>query len=462
MEELIESELEMGEKFSNFVDVIYQVHIDNSKQQYFAQSDGPKTSIMPLTPFIFEFFLFNSLYQVDWGVSVKSKDVRKFPQDDCESHKQSEFFKSIKKHAKKHPADLYRAFEPLSIYPSTDADWTTIKPDPNISKFDGEKFFRRIRMLQVEIQMTNRPDEMSTSNTKVMDPIKECIRYINNIRNNIFHGSKRLGQTYDHDQKKRIEVYDLFLKGVTSLFFLAIGKQSVASDFTPCRIYSNTEILNLTDVWDALNKRLMKVGDSRVISQFMKEMRLPKKHPLAKSALFYPSSGSDMLTPLLLGLPYCRQFYFYDCQRARSHSRFVQFLKKVPKVEFKNHGTGTGWVKRDNLCYLEFVYDGHQRKIFWIRSDNMEFLNVDVDLAMYFHRGDSWGEGGSGQKWDSKLLPMLATKVPRGKKAVFLTDGEPGGIDERYVECRKMINTPFPERNRNYYFGTLANDDRLP
>src|SRR5437773_10408090 len=50
------------------------------------------------------------------------------------------------------------------------------------------------------------------------------------VRNSIFHGSKALGKTYDEDQKRRFEVYDLFLMCITSLFFLVAGLKHVVSD----------------------------------------------------------------------------------------------------------------------------------------------------------------------------------------------------------------------------------------
>ena len=58
------------------------------------------------------------------------------------------------------------------------------------------------------------------------------------VRNNIFHGSKSIGEIYERDQRRRIEVYDIFLKCLVSLFFLAVDKTPVGADYVqlPVRI----------------------------------------------------------------------------------------------------------------------------------------------------------------------------------------------------------------------------------
>lgn len=60
----------------DFISVLHGVHCDNSKLQYYAERPGVgRFSIMPLTPFVYEFFLFNSLYQVDWEKSSDATDL---------------------------------------------------------------------------------------------------------------------------------------------------------------------------------------------------------------------------------------------------------------------------------------------------------------------------------------------------------------------------------------------------
>lgn len=447
----------------SLIDILYNAHCDNSRQQYYAKRfRGQTISIMPLTPFVFEFFLFNSLYQVDWENSFVNGTLSYHPDDYGESKQQAEFVKFIRTHARKKPADLYRAYEPLLYLPKADGEWTKVTPDSRISVAQGESFFRKILEFQTILEKCNTPDEMPTSN-KVFELIDKARYFIYLVRNNIFHGSKSLGEAYETNQRKRIEVYDLFLKGLTSMFFLAVGKPSVASDFVPGPILASAlpdgrdgEILDQNTVWTALNRGLMKMGDSRLISQFTKQIPPSNQTPSERSALFYPSAGVDMLTPLLLGLPYCREFYFYE-KRQRQHAPAItNVLARIPTIRLRNQArTPGGWEQQSNHQYLELEYAGLLRRIYWICSDNLDFLQADVELAFYFHRGDSWGEGGSGQQWDSKLLPELMKKIPAGKECIFLTDGEPGGVDQQPFN---VLNFPFLERGRRYYYGSLSGE----
>ncbi|HBR18279.1 MAG TPA: hypothetical protein DD725_11885 [Deltaproteobacteria bacterium] len=284
------------------------------------------------------------------------------------------------------------------------------------------------------------------------------------VRNNIFHGSKTLGEVYETNQKCRIEVYDLFLKGLTSLFFLSVGKTSVASDFVPCPISSQSlqildgnERLDQNDIWNALGSNLMKIEDSRLIAQFTRIIVPSKLTPTEKSALFYPSAGIDLMTPILLGLPYCTQFYFFERSQSHIPTSLISELRKIPRLRILDDQHPPHWKQDDRKHFLDFEFNGIRRRLNWVHSDNKEFLMQDVALSFYFHRGDSLGEGGSGQKWDSELLPNLVKMIPNGSYCFYLTDGEPGGIDKKYFEEKFELNMPFiTERGRKYYCGKLS------
>ena len=79
----------MEQSIKNFIDILHIVHCNNSKQQYYAESPSlrGRVSIMPQASFVFEYFLFNSLYQVDWKKSYDEGGLR-FHTDDCSESKQ--------------------------------------------------------------------------------------------------------------------------------------------------------------------------------------------------------------------------------------------------------------------------------------------------------------------------------------------------------------------------------------
>jgi hypothetical protein len=114
------------------------------------------------------------------------------------------------------------------------------------------------------------------------------------------------------------------------------------------------------------------------------------------------------------------------------------------------------WENTDDRHYFDFEFNGIPRRLHWVHADNMAFLQEDVELAFYFHRGDSWGEGGSGQEWDSKLLPKLLKMIPFSSSCVYLTDGVPGGFEERYSAEIFELNMPFIERGRTYHCGRFS------
>ena len=475
MEEVEEDQVMSNGSAEELISVLHAVHCDNSRLQYYALrlDGGNPVPQMPITPFVYEFFLFNSLYQYDWEASITenglfphSKDID--GKDLDEFSKQKAFLKFIKQYADKKPADLYRAFEPLIHIGRAEGDWTKVTPDFRISSGAGEKFFSRILELQTLLEECKAPSEISTSN-KTFGILKECTHFIYLVRNNIFHGSKTLAEVHEPNQKRRIEVYDLFLKGITSLFFLAIGKDAAACDFVPCPIYSSSlPITNAGEVVDqalilgavAQRKPLMKIGDSRLISRFTKVVTPPslENSPSEKSSLFYPSAGTDFLTPLLLGLPYCTQFYFFEQHRQEKPQLIANKLKLLSRIKGLDIPTSSlRWDAADDRHYIDFKFNGIPRRLHWVHADNRAFLQEDAELSFYFRRGDSsHGAVGSGQEWDSKLLPELLKMIPTNSSCVYLTDGEPGGFDERY-SAKIFENLPFTESGgRTYYCGKFS------
>ena len=448
------------------VAVLHRVHRDNSRRQYYAKEPNGRTmSTMPLTPFIYEFFLFNSLYQVDWVASNEEVGLVFHPENDFgEPKKQRAFISFIKSHAKENPADLYRAFEPLLHIEKTEADWMRVTPDSRISIKDGDQFFRYIREIQSFLEQCKAPSDMPT-NKRTFQILEQCTHFIYLVRNNIFHGSKTLGEVSEPNQKRRIEVYDLFLKGVTSLFFLAKGKDDAACDFVPCPILSSSlpskhsgEVLDQSLILSAIDQGVMKVGDSRLVARFTKIIPPPQIEvtPNRKASLFYPSAGTDFLTPILLGLPYCTQFYFFEIsgRHRRQPPPGAHILRRIDGVHFSTRSPQ--WELVDDSHCLDFEFNDIPRRINWVHADNTSIFDEDIELKFYFHRGDSWGEGGSGQKWDSDLLPQLIKLIPPNSSCIYLTDGVPGGFETKFSRETHELNVPFIERERAYYCGRLS------
>jgi hypothetical protein len=73
----------------SMIDVLRNAHSDNGTLFYYSTKDpsvvGEK--IMPVTPFVFELFIYNSIYQVDWNASWKTRKVTYHPRDVDEQNK---------------------------------------------------------------------------------------------------------------------------------------------------------------------------------------------------------------------------------------------------------------------------------------------------------------------------------------------------------------------------------------
>ena len=132
-----------GEKNTNFISSIYQTHLDNIKSVYKVSPEGKKP-IMPLTNFIFEFFIFNSLYQIDWFDSCENRNIIYHDREsESENNQIAKFLKFIRKNNQYGKSLLIDCFEPLK-HISIEGEWTKIVEDERIKIEDGDKFFEKL------------------------------------------------------------------------------------------------------------------------------------------------------------------------------------------------------------------------------------------------------------------------------------------------------------------------------
>lgn len=121
--------------------------------------------------------------------------------------------------------------------------------------------------------------------------------------------------------------------------------------------------------------------------------------------LFYPSAGYDLLTPTIIGLPFCTRFYFFECgslphEKIKAIQRRFSLISDDAKCSVSAHNKG---------CDYQFTHADIERHAYWVRGHNKKFLEMDINLAMYFHRGDSPGEGGRGSFGTASSFHTLQT-----------------------------------------------------
>ena len=437
----------------NFIDSIHRPHLDNAQNVYMAKKvgHGAQHSVSPLTNFVFEFFLFNSLYSIDWFASMEKGDVIEHARDHAdfkEDKQQREFVKFCRKQFKNlDPSKIADAFLPLAGLENLSSDWTTVTPDSRICAEDGVRFFSKIK----EIGELATRNELKANKT-TFDLIDKCCYFVYLVRNNIFHGAKSLGEVYEVDQARRIAVYDLFVRCLNSLFFLAFGKSRYGSSYAQLPIIQNVgdHVINLTlqDVYRALHRGLLKAEYSFLHWKLFRGNDPPPLDVNSKCALFYPTAGRDILFPLIVGLPYCTDFFFFE-KHASIQLPIPKVLEAIGQTAER---VDSGYSDRE--CH-KFEIDSIVRRIWTMRKDNKTFLDLEIPLAFFFHRGDSNGEGGSGQRWDSDLFPHLIKRACSDVGLRIFTDGEPGGLDESVKSHLEHVSVPDRHGYRDYFSGVL-------
>lgn len=204
---------------ANFVETLRTIHKENSSVEHFMKipnSGEEPTTTMYLTPFIYEFFLYNSLYQIDWHKSLGLGRIEAHTFNN-EEDQQNAFEDFLREKSKASPDLICKAFGPLSIM-ETQGDWTRIVPDSRIRLERGDKFFGDLTQLQNRLKRLCRQPTSDLHN-EAFNYIFDCRLFVYKVRCNIFHGRKTIHEAYEPGQDKRIEVYYRFLNCLVSLFF---------------------------------------------------------------------------------------------------------------------------------------------------------------------------------------------------------------------------------------------------
>jgi hypothetical protein len=84
---------------------------------------------MPVTSFVFELFLFNSLYQYDWEKSLEQGHLVLHDSKTTQASQQHSLERFVKNRCMEKPWLLRRAFAPLCHIEDLDGPWTKVVPD---------------------------------------------------------------------------------------------------------------------------------------------------------------------------------------------------------------------------------------------------------------------------------------------------------------------------------------------
>jgi hypothetical protein len=181
--------------------------------------------------------------------------------------------------------------------------------------------------------------------------------------------------------------------------------------------------------------------------------------PLTGTSLFYPCSGNDMLVPIRLFSPFITDFWFVDKgyfspgdQDTHHHGLDIPADRQSPLLaEDENYEfverriTGPPkWDCNDHNikpCILSERYRHrpsntdihiHRRRGYGFSAFRKEIKSIGV----FFYRGDSQGEGGSGNLWlIPEHLDEVCSKLVDG--GLIVTDGSNHGYSNKRSQLAK-------------------------
>ena len=195
------------------------------------------------------------------------------------------------------------------------------------------------------------------------------------------------------------------------------------------------------------------------------------------SCLFYPTSGADFDVPIHTFVPYVTDFHFVDVayfaenhQDSRFNGQHIPADKQKPLLidhpdfEFKNSNIdgppNWNWRNKEiEACTLTETYlhkasdkiiNIHRRRGYGFYA----LRNVMKEIGVFFYRGDSPGEGGSGNLWfNDEHMDELCDKLIDG--ALLVVDGSDGSM---YKRGSHNTYYEFGKHTRIYKSGTKAPD----
>ena len=186
--------------------------------------------------------------------------------------------------------------------------------------------------------------------------------------------------------------------------------------------------------------------------------RLPERYIVGREqlekvkdlTLFYPCSGRDLSVPIKIFSPYVTDFWFVDCnyfsqntpadkqQPVLDRNRCYELLSKNiegPPAWPSHEADITPCILTETYRHLKTgrIIRVHRRRGYGFST--LRFEKRMGKLGVFFYRGDSQGEGGSGNHWlkQEHLDEIFAKLINGGLLVLDGSDGRP------YYRKRKGI-----------------------
>jgi len=172
-------------------------------------------------------------------------------------------------------------------------------------------------------------------------------------------------------------------------------------------------------------------------------------------ALFYPCSGRDFLVPIEIFSPYVTDFWFVDCNyfllgKPADKQQPVLDRNRQYELLSKNIEGPPAWPSSERditPCILTETYRHlktnriirvHRRRGYGYSA--LRFEKRMGKLGVFFYRGDSEGEGGSGNHWlrQEHLDEVFAKLIDGGLLVLDGSNGRPYQLKRRSGILREI------------------------
>ena len=428
-----------------------------------------KWEVFEPTKFIYSYFAFNTFYSINWIESIKNKEINYWPIGSTTKDKEDSVDTDDKKSS---PSESKKFYEMQKyIYKSYNGkikgknqedginEELAVKLYDMISLFLGEPLCDSIGILE-SIQIDDRINKdkkdqflrhiQKIANREVMggklfDSWNIILHFVFLVRNNVFHGSKRIDTMQNGYQKERFRVYTAILLATNELLF-----DSIERDFG-WRNHSKKRVMNY-------------VRDENRLKFNIKSFKSIYNIKLPNGILFYPCCGDDTYEPIMQFRDTATEFHFVDINRVprfpklecdnryrrvtgRNNNkneqkevipsslieRLIERQRKETSVDksnierLKQMGIqSTGFRGQVTISKKEIwestISTKSEIMIYGHKQDGLiKFLEFD-EIGVFYLRGDSLGEGGSGQQWfQPKLFDLILDKLVDG--GFIVTDG---------------------------------------
>lgn len=410
------------------LDELYNLHHACQTLEHGIKDSNREWQLFWPSSFVYSYFTFNSIYTTDWSESVKEDRLLEwtptFIDDGGQEQKvgESKKMRGLLKFAygvlDQEAAEIYSGYlrDKLSGVKNPEAELQHMYPDRE-TKNDADKF-------RTNFSKVFKGEQMTTAQHR--DAVEVLLRFVYKVRCNVFHGRKTTVQMMEGKQRIRLRIYAAIIEAANELFFYAMEKKMEWQRPVYAlerRTGSRRKPIDPVTVTAINNRRITRKFDVQI----------------PPGALFYPCCGNDSLEPLLLFLQTpINEFHFADIEfippipgiiSGRTPSAMLLFcaneapVKDIYRVE--NESLGTIIIPhKEQQHELDIGLQQGKTRIFCHQLDGSLTLRykIQTDLAVFYYRGDSMGEGGSGQWWLGHELfnEVLSHLVDGG---LILTDG---------------------------------------